>query len=157
MKINFVRLIAAVLICNSAGLLGALFTETGPSSWYAQLIKPDLTPPGWVFAPVWTSLYILMGISIYIVWGKKGSPGASRGIAAFSLQLLLNFLWSFLFFGMQSPLLGFACIALLWLAIIASIHYFHRVSPAAAYLLLPYILWVSFAAYLNYSILLLNP
>ena len=157
MKINFARLIAAVLICEAAGILGSIFTETGAGSWYSQLIKPEFNPPNWVFAPVWTLLYLLMAASIYILWEKKGSADANHAIAAFSLQLFLNFLWSFLFFGLQSPLLGLVCIALLWAAIIATIYYSWRVSRPAALLLIPYILWVSFAAVLNYSIFALNP
>ncbi len=157
MKINFARLIAAVLICEAAGVLGSVFTETGAGSWYSQLIKPEFNPPNWVFAPVWTLLYLLMAASIYILWEKKGSAGANHAIAAFSLQLFLNFLWSFLFFGLQSPLLGLVCIAFLWAAIIATIYYSWRVSRPAALLLIPYILWVSFAAVLNYSLFALNP
>jgi len=157
MKINFARLIAAVLICEAAGVLGSVFTETGAGSWYSQLIKPEFNPPNWVFAPVWTLLYLLMAASIYILWEKKGSAGANHAIASFSLQLFLNFLWSFLFFGLQSPLLGLVCIAFLWAAIIATIYYSWRVSRPAALLLIPYILWVSFAAVLNYSLFALNP
>ena len=157
MRINFARLIAAVLICEAAGILGSIFTETGAGSWYSQLIKPEFNPPGWVFAPVWTALYLLMAVSIYLLWGKKGSPDAGRAIAAFSIQLFLNFLWPFLFFGMQSPLLGLVCIALLWAAIIATMYYSWGVFRPAAILLIPYILWVSFAAVLNYSIFALNP
>ncbi|HDR73965.1 MAG TPA: tryptophan-rich sensory protein [Methanoculleus sp.] len=153
-----VKLVIAVVACNLAGILGAVFTQTGPGSWYAQLVKPEISPPSFVFAPAWTTLYILMGIALYLVWMEgTDRPDVRGALAIFGVQLVLNFLWSFLFFGLESPLLGLIDIAVLWLAIVATIAAFVRVNRTAAYLLIPYLLWVSFATYLNYSILVLNP
>lgn len=152
-------LIAAILLCEAAGIIGSLFTAPSIPGWYATLNKPSFNPPNWVFGPVWTTLYALMGISLYLVW-KKGQENKKIDIklplAIFGFQLFLNFLWSILFFGMQSPLLGLLCIIPLWLSIAATIFYFYKISKTAAYLLIPYILWVSFASILNASIWMLN-
>jgi len=127
-------------------------------TWYASLIKPELTPPAWVFAPVWTVLYIFMGIALYLVWSKgwkqRGVPVAA-GI--FGIQLFLNVLWSYAFFGLQAPFLALTVILLLWIAILLAIVAFYRVSIPAAALLVPYLIWVAFAAYLNHGIYILNP
>jgi tryptophan-rich sensory protein len=152
-----VRLLAAILICNLAGIIGSVFTVTGPGSWYASIAKPSFNPPGFLFAPVWTTLYILMGISLYLVWmeglsGKNVTPAA----IFFAIQLGLNALWSFLFFGLQSPFLGLVEIVILWVFIAGTIILFHRVSRPAAYLLVPYLLWVTFASFLTYTIWTLN-
>ena len=151
------KLIGCILLCLLAGALGSAFTETSEGSWYTELTKPSFNPPNWVFAPVWTTLYILMGISLYLLWEEISSKWAVHAIAFFLLQLFLNFLWSFLFFGLHSPLYAFVEIVFLWLAILATIILAYRVTPKSAYLLVPYLLWVSFAAFLNYSILVLNP
>lgn len=151
-------LIGSIILCNLAGLLGTLVTETGAGSWYDMLVKPSFNPPSWVFGPVWTLLYILMGISLYLVlmaW-RRGSD-ARIPLILFGVQLALNALWSFLFFGLQSPAAGLAGIIVLWAFIGATIITFLRVSRPAALLLLPYFAWVSFAAILNYAIYALNP
>ncbi|MDD5454658.1 MAG: tryptophan-rich sensory protein [Candidatus Ratteibacteria bacterium] len=151
--IKFFKLIIAIVICEFAGIIGSFFTVSSVSSWYASLAKPRLTPPGWIFAPVWTTLYVLMGIAAFLIWNN----GLKRrdvkiALSIFIGQLVLNMFWSIIFFGMRSPLWAFIEIIFLWLAIIASIIAFSKISKPAAWLLAPYILWVSFAAYLNYSV-----
>lgn len=150
-------LIIAIVICNLAGLLGSLVTVTGPGSWYAGIAKPAFSPPGFLFAPVWTTLYILMGISLYLIWMEgTGRKDVRIALGVFAIQLVLNGLWTFLFFGLQSPILGLAEILVLWVFIVLTIVLFHRIRKTAAYLLVPYLLWVSFAAFLTYTIWTLN-
>lgn len=154
---NIFALILSIAICNLAGIVGSIFTTNEVKSWYPTIIKPALNPPSWVFGPVWTTLFILMGIAAFLIW-KKGFQKKNVKIALgiFGLQLVLNTLWSILFFGMQNPGAALIEIALLWFAILASLIAFYKISKPASYLLLPYILWVSFAAYLNYAIWSLN-
>ncbi|MGC9599604.1 MAG: TspO/MBR family protein [Minisyncoccia bacterium] len=150
-------LVLAIIICELAGGAGALFTLSAIPGWYAGLIKPALNPPNWIFGPVWTTLYFLMGIAAFLVWRKGLSQKDVRtALIIFGIQLLLNVAWSVIFFGAHNPAGAFADIVLLWLAILATIITFYKISPAAAYLLLPYILWVSFAGYLNYAVWTLN-
>jgi benzodiazapine receptor len=152
------KLVASVVICTLVGASGSVFTMVGPGSWYDQLAKPWFNPPSWLFGPVWTALYILMGVALYLIWMEGlEKPQVKAAILLFALQLLLNFLWSYMFFGLQSPLLALAEIAILWLVLLATIIAFFRIRRGAAYLLIPYILWVTFAAYLNYAIYILNP
>ena len=150
-------LIGSVLLCNCAGLLGSLFTTTGPGSWYSTLIKPTFNPPAWIFAPVWTLLYILMGISLYLVImeGMKGRD-VRIPLLVFTIQLILNLLWSYAFFGLESTFFGLLVIILLWISIVATMILFYPVRKAAAWLLVPYILWASFATLLTYTIYSLN-
>jgi tryptophan-rich sensory protein len=151
-------LIGAVLLCNCAGFLGALVTSTGPGSWYESLAKPAFNPPPWLFGPVWTLLYILMGISLFLVimeW-RKGRD-IRFPIVLFAIQLILNTLWSFAFFALESLLAGLIVILTLWVFIVATMVAFFPVRKAATYLLIPYLLWVSFATVLNYAIYTLNP
>nr|WP_284738471.1 TspO/MBR family protein [Methanoculleus sp. CWC-02] len=141
-----------------AALIGSIFTTPAIPTWYAALAKPELNPPAWVFGPVWTVLYILMGIALYLVWSRGwGQKNVRVAMAIFGIQLVLNVLWSYLFFGLQAPYFAFLEIVLLWIAILMTIAAFYRVSVSAAVLLVPYLLWVSFAAYLNYGIYVLNP
>ncbi|MFA5135836.1 MAG: TspO/MBR family protein [Patescibacteria group bacterium] len=152
---RFLKLITSVVACMSIGALGGWFTASSVRTWYVTLEKPFFSPPNWVFAPVWTVLYIMMGVSFYIIWtSKKGNR--KKAVAFFFIQLVLNFLWSLVFFGLRLPLLAFFDIVLLWIAIVASILQFHKISKPSAYLLLPYFLWVSFASLLNLSIVILN-
>ena len=152
-----VDLIAWVIICLAAGFIGSIFTMPSLPAWYAGLNKPPFNPPNWIFGPVWTTLFILMGISAWLVWEKGFRNKEVRSaIMLFCAQLALNMLWSLLFFGLKSPLLAFANIIALWLLILATIVSFYRISRPAAWLLIPYILWVSFASVLNLSIWLLN-
>lgn len=152
------RLIAAVAVCQMAAILGSIFTTPAIPTWYAGLRKPDLAPPNWVFAPVWTILYLLMGISLFFILnvGPERRP-VREPVVIFGVQLALNILWSYLFFGMQSPLLGLIGIVALWVMIVLTIVSFFKVSKLAALLLVPYLIWVGFASYLNYALLILNP
>ncbi len=155
---SYPKLAAAVLFCVIVGSLGSLVTITGPGSWYSTLAKPFFAPPNWVFAPVWITLFVLMGISLYIVWESgTGKRDVKLAIGLFGVQFALNVIWSFLFFGLESPLLGFIDILLLWVMIAATILAFYRVKKGAAYLLIPYIAWVSLASALNGAIYFMKP
>jgi benzodiazapine receptor len=158
MKLTIViKFIICLALTFSAALLGSLFTRNAIADWYANLNKPSFNPPDWLFGPVWTALYVLMAVSAAIVWHKGLDKAAVRiALALFLVQLILNGLWTPLFFGLKMPLAAFVEILLLWAAIGLTILAFARVSLAAAVLLLPYILWTSFAAVLNFSIWLLN-
>ena len=148
--------LAAVLLVEAVGLTSGALTATEITTWYATLEQPALTPPNWVFGPVWTLLYALMGVSLALVWRERESRTAKVGIGLFALQLALNFAWSLVFFGGQNPLGGLFVIVPLLVAIALTIVAFTRVDRRAALLLVPYLLWVSFATYLNYSIWQLN-
>jgi tryptophan-rich sensory protein len=139
-----------------AGFLGSLVTTPAIPTWYATLKKPFFTPPNWIFSPVWISLYMLMGISLFMVWRKREHPRFKIALILFLIQLILNVLWSVVFFGLGSPLLGLIDIVLLWIAILLTIQHGLKVSRTAGLLLLPYIIWVSFAVALNFSLWLLN-
>ena len=152
---NILKLIFSVILCQLAGLIGSVFTTSSIPTWYSALNKPQFNPPNWVFSPIWIVLYFLMGISLYLVWSKK-SKYKKTAVTFFGVQLGLNALWSIIFFGLQSPFYAFIEIILLWFFILMTIIYFYRISKPAAYLLIPYILWVSFAAVLNFSIFTLN-
>ena len=155
---DIVKLVISIIVCQCAGLIGSLFTTPAITTWYATLQKPPFTPPNWLFAPAWITLYLLMGISAFIIWRRGlGNPQVKRALCLFVIQLVLNALWSVAFFGIESPLYGVIVIAALWVAILFTILKFFKVSSVAAALLLPYILWVTFAAVLNVSILVLNP
>jgi len=154
---NWLKLVIAIFVSELAGVIGAIFTAPAIPTWYAALNKPGFTPPSAVFAPVWTLLFLLIGIAAYLVWNEGfGKREVRIALAIFLLQLGLNVFWTYLFFGLQNPLAGFAEIIFLWLAILATIIAFSRVSTLAALLLVPYILWVSLAATLNYFIVALN-
>jgi tryptophan-rich sensory protein len=157
------KLIIAIVVCELAGVIGSLFTTPSIASWYAGLIKPKLAPPNWVFGPVWTTLFLLMGISAFLIWSSyaKATDGQTKGrikmaLGIFIGQLILNMLWSIIFFGLHSPGAAFVEIIFLWLAILATIIAFAKISKPAAWLLAPYILWVTFAAYLNLFLWILN-
>ena len=158
MKVTMVvKLVVCLALTFSAALLGSLFTRNVVGDWYANLNKPFFTPPGWLFGPVWTALYVLMAVSAAMVWDKGLDKAAVRiALALFLVQLILNGLWTPLFFGLKMPLLALVEILLLWVAIGLTILAFARVSLVAAVLLLPYILWTCFAAVLNLFIWLLN-
>jgi tryptophan-rich sensory protein len=151
------KLMISIFICLFAGFVGSYFTTPAIPTWFATLQKPSFAPPNWVFFPVWTSLFIMMGISLFLIWQKGWEDKKVKtAIYIFAGQLVLNALWSFAFFGLRSPLLGLMEIIILWIAILATILSFMRVSRTSAYLLIPYILWVSFAAFVNFSIWSLN-
>jgi benzodiazapine receptor len=152
-----IKLAASVVLCMLAGFIGSIFTTPKIGGWYAGIIKPSFNPPNWLFGPVWTALYVMMAIALYLVWRKGlAAKGVKVALAVFLIQLALNTLWSYAFFGAQSPLAGLVVIVALWSMIAASIAAFAPISRAAAALLVPYILWVSFASILNASIYLLN-
>jgi tryptophan-rich sensory protein len=154
---NVVKLVTSIIICEGAGLLGAVFTTPAIPTWYATLNKPLFTPPGWLFAPVWTALYLLMAIAAFLVWREGLDNEQVRGsMITFMVQLALNVLWSAVFFGLKSPLWGVIVIIVLWVAILLTMLAFMKVSKPAAWLMLPYLLWVSFASALTVSVWMLN-
>lgn len=153
---NYLGAFISILIAEGAGLIGSAFTMKNIPTWYATLAKPALNPPNWIFGPVWIALYALMGVSAYLVWQQKDLPGAKIALLVYGIQLALNIIWSILFFGLKNPGFAFAEIIILWIAIVVTIILFWRISPLPGALLLPYIAWVSFASYLNYSIWTLN-
>ncbi len=155
---NFWKLVIAVAVAEGAGTIGSFFTAPAIPTWYAGLARPEIAPPNWVFAPVWTTLFALMGIAAYLVWVRPGvsSRDRNKALALFAAQLALNVLWSAVFFGLESPGGALLEIIVLWWSILVTIIAFARISRPAAWLLAPYILWVTFAAHLNYTIWTLN-
>ena len=174
------KLLVSIILCELAGFVGSLFTISSVSTWYVALNKAPLNPPAWVFAPVWTALYMIMGVALFLVWkndwrisrplktyeGRAWNPWSRRFwtgdwqkaniIAVFLVQLLFNTLWSYVFFGLRQPGWAFFELVALWFSVVYVMVNFYRVSKAAAWLLLPYILWITFAAYLNCWIWLVN-
>ena len=152
------RLILCIIACQGAGLLGSIFTEMSVFTWYPTLVKPWFTPPPGIIPDVWMVLFTLMGVSLFLAWRAGLTLPEFRGAAyAFAAQYVFNILWSAAFFGLQSLVAGLVVIAMLWVLILLTIYRFYPLSREAAMLLVPYIAWVSFAAFLNYSILKLNP
>lgn len=145
-----------VLLAEALGSIGALFTTPKIPGWYTTLEKPFFSPPNWVFGPVWTILFALLGIALYIVWEAHGHPRRKIALLLFGVQFGLNILWSLFFFGLESPLLGFIDIVLLLILIVWMMVEFKKISSSAGRLLIPYILWVGFATILNFSIWLIN-
>jgi tryptophan-rich sensory protein len=158
MKIDYLKLILAIGICQGAGIIGSIFTAPSvKSAWYINLNKPSFQPPNWLFGPVWVLLFLLMGISFYLIWSSKDLPGGlSVPLGIFAVQLVLNILWSFFFFYLKNPFWAFIEIVVLWVAILVTLLVFYRLQKAAGLLLAPYLLWVAFAAVLNFSIWTLN-
>lgn len=150
---RFVMAAACMGVCFLPGLFGGRFA---PGQWYQALEKPLLTPPGWVFPVAWTILYLMMGISLFMILRTKRPSASKIALSAFALQLVLNGLWSWIFFGLQRPGLAFAEILVLWLTIVFSAVQFWKIRRAAGLLLLPYIGWVAFAAWLNLALWRLN-
>lgn len=154
---HFLKLVVAIGASLSAGIIGSVFTAPAIPGWYAGLVRPALNPPSWVFGPVWTTLYVLMGIAAFLVWRNGWERKEVRAaLGVFGLQLLLNASWSVVFFGLQSSGWALANIIALWFAIVWTMVLFYTISRPATYLLVPYILWVSFATYLNYALWILN-
>jgi tryptophan-rich sensory protein len=150
-------ILVSVVICELAGIIGSVFTTPSIPGWYEGLAKPPFNPPNWIFGPVWTILYAMMGVAAYLVYEKgMRNKEVKRAMAVFAGQLLLNTLWSIVFFGAHMILAGAGVIVLLWVGILASILLFRPISKPAACLLVPYILWVSFATVLNSSLYILN-
>jgi tryptophan-rich sensory protein len=152
-RFNGVYLIVSIAIAELAGIIGSFFTIPAIPTWYASLPKPVIAPPNWVFAPVWTTLFLLMGIAAFLVW-RKGLryTAVRRALCVYGIQLILNIAWSYIFFGLHNPSMALVEIAFLWAAIACTILTFSRVSRTAAFLLIPYLIWVSFASYLNYAL-----
>jgi tryptophan-rich sensory protein len=153
---NIIKLVLSLILPLSVGAVAGMFTSQAVPTWYATLNRPSFNPPNWVFGPVWTTLYILLGISFFLIWEENSSKRRNMAILVFSIQMLLNFSWSFLFFYFN--LIGFALIEiiLLWISIAAMIYLFYKIKPFAAYLNIPYLLWVSFATILNAGYYFLN-
>lgn len=154
---NILKLILSIVICQLAGFIGAIFTMDSIPTWYAALNKPSFNPPNNVFGPVWTILYVMMGISMFLIW-KEGlkNKDVKNAFIFFIIQLILNASWSVVFFGGHSVLGGLIVIVLLWLAVLYCIISFRKISRVASILLIPYLLWITFATLLNYYILILN-
>jgi len=149
------KLVGSVMACELAGMFGALFTMPSISTWYSTLNKPSFTPPNWLFGPVWVTLYLLMGISLYLVW-EKGLVKSRMAYTFFSLQLLFNAFWTIIFFGLEMPSLAFIEIIILWFLVAATTYQFYKISKPASVLLIPYLVWLTIAAALNYSVMILN-
>lgn len=151
-------LIISILLAQLAGVVGSVFTVGAISTWYVRLVKPELAPPSFLFGPVWVTLYTLMGIAAFLVWRKHATKKrvAREALILYGFQLGLNALWSILFFGLRQPGLAFLEIVVLWVAIGLTMKRFRAVDVGAFWLLLPYWLWVSFAAYLNFALWQLN-
>lgn len=157
MKINLFKLVISVAIPEIAGGIGSVFTIEAIPGWYSTLIRSPLTPPNWIFAPMWISLYFLMGISFYLIWMRnEKTEYLYLAYTLYLIQLALNVLWSFLFFGIHEILFGGIEIVFLWFFILASIIEFMKIDRRAAYLLFPYISWVTVATLLNFSLLWVN-
>jgi tryptophan-rich sensory protein len=153
---NWLKLILSILFCESAGLIGTIFTAKNIPAWFSTLKKPAFNPPDWLFGPVWITLYAMMGISLYLIWKKSGEQDVKLPITLFIIQLILNALWTLIFFGLKSPQYAFIEIVILWIFILLCIIKFYPISVTASLLLIPYLLWVSFASVLNYSLWRLN-
>ena len=153
---NALGLVVALLACYGAAAVGGLFTSGSVQEWYPTLIKPSWNPPGWVFGPVWTALYGMMSVSVWLVWLERARRPVVAPILLFAVQLAFNAAWSPLFFGLHRPGLAFVDIVLLWLALVVTVYMFLKQRLAAGLLLVPYLLWVSFAAALNFAIWRLN-
>lgn len=151
------KLICSIAFCLLTGLLGSLVTADSVSTWYAELTRPSFTPPDWTFGVVWPILYVMMGISAFLVWNKGiGQKKVRIALSIFAFHLLLNGLWTPIFFGLNMLLLALIEIIMLWAALLTTILYFRKISKPAALLLLPYLLWLSFAVILNAAFWLLN-
>ncbi|HRY36285.1 MAG TPA: tryptophan-rich sensory protein [Candidatus Magasanikbacteria bacterium] len=163
---KFVKYFIAIAIPLLASGIGSLFTTPSIPGWYTTLVKPSFNPPSWVFGPVWTILFIMMGVAFALIWMNKQGNWFTRlfkkehfrqwAFTAYFVQLTLNVFWSIFFFGLHNPLLAFIDIVFLWFAIATNIYFFYKINKTAGYLLIPYLLWVSFASVLNLTIVLIN-
>ena len=149
-------LLVCLFIPLAIGGLSGFFTSSAINTWYVTLNKPSFNPPNYLFAPVWTTLFTLMGISLFMIWSSAKGYRRNNALLIFTIQIILNFIWSFLFFNYESPGLALIEIAMLWTSILLMIKYFGRISRIAAALQVPYLLWVSFASILNTAIWYLN-
>jgi tryptophan-rich sensory protein len=152
------RITVVVFICLIVGYVSGMVTRSSITTWYPTLIKPSFNPPNWIFAPVWTSLYIMMGIAAGLVWNQitSNKEAVTKALQFFTVQLVLNAMWSYLFFGLHNLMLASIEVVLLWLLIFETYTQFTKINKIAGYLLLPYLAWVSFASVLTFSIWWLN-
>ncbi|HQM15820.1 MAG TPA: tryptophan-rich sensory protein [Candidatus Woesebacteria bacterium] len=157
-KMNkWLKLVISIAMCELVGIVGTPFTIAAIPSWYSTLNRPFFSPPNWLFAPVWTTLYLMMGIAFFLIWNQGFKKSKTKEAAhLFFIQLFLNGIWSPIFFGLKSPFLGLIVIATLWGYLLDTINKFRALSKPAAYLLYPYFGWVSFATLLNAAIVILN-
>jgi len=154
---NYKRLLISLILPQLAGVVGSFFTVSAIPTWYAGLIKPDFSPPNWLFAPVWVILYLMMGVAVYLIWQQLDKVKTAKNfLAVFWIHLFFNATWSIIFFGLQNPGIAFVNIIIIWLFILALLIKGWVIDKRAAYLLIPYFLWVSFASVLNYFIWYLN-
>jgi tryptophan-rich sensory protein len=153
---DWIVLAVFILVCFGAGAVGSWFTTPALDGWYAYLRKPVWNPPNWIFAPVWSTLYLLMAIAAWLVWRKSGFAASGGAMGLFAAQLVLNVVWSAVFFGLRSPAAALVEVTLLWLAIAATIWAFSRTSSVASWIMAPYLAWVTFATALNLAIWRLN-
>ncbi len=147
-----ISILAPLMVAAVAGF----YTVSETGTWYSYLNKPFFNPPSWLFGPVWTILYLMMGISCFLIWKSPSTAHRSRALTIYAIQLFLNFWWSIIFFAFHQPSLALIEIAIMWVAIFFTIRTFHPINKVAAWLLVPYILWVSFASILNGAIVWLN-
>ncbi|MBI2909144.1 MAG: tryptophan-rich sensory protein [Chloroflexi bacterium] len=157
-SVSVQKLVVSILVCLFVGFIGSFLTSPSMSTWYATLIEPPFTPPGGVFGPVWSTLFALMGVSVYLVWHEGlENKGVKPALSLFVLLLLLNIAWSVLFFGSQSPFSAFIGVIVLWVVVALSVRSFLGISRPAGLLLVPYLLWVTFTVFLTFSVWQLNP
>jgi tryptophan-rich sensory protein len=157
-KNDIFRLILSIIVCQMAGIIGSALTAGSLKDWYSTLVTPSFTPPGSTIGLIWIILFTLMGVSLFLVWREvPENPAARTALFFFAAQLIVNVLWNVAFFSLRSPASGLMVIAVLWILILITIVKFWPINKTAALLLVPYIIWVSVAAYLNYSIWRLNP
>ena len=155
-KTQILKLLVSIILPLSLGAIAGMFTSQSVPEWYATLNRPSFNPPDWIFGPVWTALYVLMGISLFLVWKQDVSKERNLAILIFLFQLLLNFAWSFIFFYFNMIGLALVEIILLWISISVMLILFYKIKPIASYINIPYLLWVTFASVLNASYFLLN-
>ena len=156
-EIDWKKLILSIILCQFTGIIGSIATIPAIPSWYASLIKPPFNPPSWIFGPVWTILYTIMGISLYLIWQKGiNKKQVKEAVKFFYLQLIFNSFWSIIFFGLKNPFAAFVEIIILLILIAFVIIKFYKINKIAAFLLVPYLIWSSFATLLTYNIWILN-
>lgn len=156
MRRRWLPLMSWLAVCYGVSAVGAAVTMYAVETWYQGLVKPALSPPDWVFGPVWTVLYGLMALAVWLVWTSEDSVTRRRAIVWFCAQLAANLMWSFVFFGAQRPELGVMDIMVLWALIVATMVFFFKVNRTAGWLMVPYLAWVTFAGYLNWAIWVMN-
>jgi benzodiazapine receptor len=155
-KWQIFKLIVSIILPLGLGTIAGIYTAQAIPEWYPTLNRPSFNPPNWIFGPVWTTLYLLMGISLFLIWKQEVSKARNLAILIFMLQLLLNFGWSFIFFYFNMIGFAFIEIILLWISIVIMLVLFHKIKPMASYINIPYLLWVTFATVLNGSYYFLN-